>query len=393
MKNSQKGFLMPLLIIILAVVAIGSGIYYNYSKNNVDKSTNISTDDGAYTVITFKPNTTLEQANKEFKSIGLTLPQDILENKSTTEIYISSSKNVSTDEENRLKNDASISSIAKLLNLTLYNRGSNTSSGVVSSSNIDGDFCIANCNNPKKTVSNNIISTSTNSSYQIYLKKPMDRKEVSTWLNINYSDFFDFAAKAFPFQISFSESITYRDGTKGVSKSIIPNPWGEGSGVPIKVPESSLVKIKKLPSVQSAFRGFVQGLESKPVTKNSPPPAVLSDILTSKEDQVAFEKLVGKYEQDFIDSSQMIYSGEDAGKDLDGFSAQIQTGGVRGLYTLMENIIMISPKGEIYAAVIDDNKVRYFTNSVQYKNKLPKTIDNWRQTFIKKEIIYMNAGQ
>ncbi|MFA5942188.1 MAG: hypothetical protein WC798_00735 [Candidatus Paceibacterota bacterium] len=33
MKNSQKGFIAPLLIIIIAVLAIGAGVYYYSSKN------------------------------------------------------------------------------------------------------------------------------------------------------------------------------------------------------------------------------------------------------------------------------------------------------------------------------------------------------------------------
>ena len=42
----------------------------------------------------------------------------------------------------------------------------------------------------------------------------------------------------------------------------------------------------------------------------------------------------------------------------------------------------------IWAAVIDDNKVYYFTNNKEYKNRLPKTIDNWRQNFKNYEVIY-----
>jgi hypothetical protein len=43
----------------------------------------------------------------------------------------------------------------------------------------------------------------------------------------------------------------------------------------------------------------------------------------------------------------------------------------------MEGIIMQRPNGMIYAAVIDGDSVRYFSNDPQYIKKLPKTIENW----------------
>jgi hypothetical protein len=61
---------------------------------------------------------------------------------------------------------------------------------------------------------------------------------------------------------------------------------------------------------------------------------------------------------------------------------------LRGLYTIMENIIMIDSSKNIWAAVIDDNKIYYFTNRLDYKTKLPRTIENWRNRFKDYKVIY-----
>jgi len=77
--------------------------------------------------------------------------------------------------------------------------------------------------------------------------------------------------------------------------------------------------------------------------------------------------------------------------DLDGFTAKAHRCNVRGLYTIMESIIMTAASGKIYAAVIDaDVDVLYFTNDPTYAGTLPKTIDHWRERFREKPIVYMS---
>lgn len=63
-------------------------------------------------------------------------------------------------------------------------------------------------------------------------------------------------------------------------------------------------------------------------------------------------------------------------------------GGVPGLYTIMESIVMLNDDGEMWVAYIDDEIVRYFTNSRKYIDKPPKTIETWRQNFRDKVIEY-----
>ncbi len=104
---------------------------------------------------------------------------------------------------------------------------------------------------------------------------------------------------------------------------------------------------------------------------------------TQKEDSL-FQSLVGDSYLLFVNSTQL--TSED--DDLDSLNTTVRSSGVRGLYTFMENIIMTDTSDNIWAAVIDDNKVYYFTNKKEYKERLPKTIDNWRQNFKSYPIIY-----
>ncbi|KRR05582.1 hypothetical protein CQ10_13835 [Bradyrhizobium valentinum] len=68
--------------------------------------------------------------------------------------------------------------------------------------------------------------------------------------------------------------------------------------------------------------------------------------------------------------------------------ARVVSGGVAGLYTIMESIVMFNGNGEMWAAYIDDAMVRYFTNVPAYRNVLPKTIDDWRSGFADMPVDY-----
>jgi hypothetical protein len=108
-------------------------------------------------------------------------------------------------------------------------------------------------------------------------------------------------------------------------------------------------------------------------------------VLTAGEDSV-FKKLVGKDYQTFLSCNQLTYDGDNLDTDL---QAKVMSGAVRGLFTSMENIIMIDSARHVWAAVIEDSeKVNYYTNDKRYANKLPKTIDSWRQNFKDYPVIY-----
>jgi hypothetical protein len=101
------------------------------------------------------------------------------------------------------------------------------------------------------------------------------------------------------------------------------------------------------------------------------------------EDSI-FRKLMGDDYDLFLGSTQLSSESD----DLDSLNAKVRSSGVRGLFTSMENIIMIDTANNIWAAVIDDDKVLYYTNRIDYRSKLPKTIEEWRSRFKEYPVIY-----
>lgn len=95
-----------------------------------------------------------------------------------------------------------------------------------------------------------------------------------------------------------------------------------------------------------------------------------------KDDQEQkFVQLVGDNYKKFTGTAHLLFK-ED---DLDGFGAQVTRMGVRGLFTFMESIIMFRDSDNaIWAAVIDHDKVLYFTNTCDKEN-IPVTIQNWHK--------------
>ena len=109
------------------------------------------------------------------------------------------------------------------------------------------------------------------------------------------------------------------------------------------------------------------------------------EIFTTIDQDSIFRSLVGGSYSLFVNSTQL--TSED--DDLDSMNTVVKSSGIRGLFTLMENMIMIDSVNNIWAAVIDDKqKVLYFTNSKVHKNRLPKTIDNWRRNFMHYPVIF-----
>lgn len=98
-----------------------------------------------------------------------------------------------------------------------------------------------------------------------------------------------------------------------------------------------------------------------------------------------FKKIVGSSYERFRDSYQS--TSED--QDLDNYNAKVYIGWVRGIAPYFASIIMYTPEGEFWAAVVDDKDIKYYTNTKD-KAKLPKTIDNWTKNVEKYPIKYMN---
>jgi hypothetical protein len=90
----------------------------------------------------------------------------------------------------------------------------------------------------------------------------------------------------------------------------------------------------------------------------------------------------------YFDALSLRFQGLSAGENKDSFDAAVIIGGVRGLYTIMEGILMRGVHGELWVAYIDDDCVRYFTTQTKWKNMLPKTVDVWRERFKQKPVSF-----
>jgi hypothetical protein len=70
-------------------------------------------------------------------------------------------------------------------------------------------------------------------------------------------------------------------------------------------------------------------------------------------------------------------------EDLDGFGARVFSGWIRGVAGYYDCIVMTTPAGKIWAAVVvteaKGSYIKYFTNDPDYSRKLPKTIEEWRR--------------
>lgn len=143
---------------------------------------------------------------------------------------------------------------------------------------------------------------------------------------------------------------------------------------------------KCLTSTGVTYDGIYKNENDLTVEDEKEPNKSLFDIeifKTRAQDSI-FRSLVGDKYSLFVESTQLTSEVD----DLDSLNSVVRSSGVRGLFTQMENIIMIDESNNIWAAVIDDHKVLYFTNNKIFKNKLPKTIDNWRKNFVEYLVIY-----
>jgi hypothetical protein len=110
-------------------------------------------------------------------------------------------------------------------------------------------------------------------------------------------------------------------------------------------------------------------------------------VLENAGEEALLRKLTGKDYELFVNSTQL--TTEDV--DVDSLNCRVYMSGIRGLFTQMENIVMVNSNKEMWAAVIDDQKVYYYTNRPDYVDRLPKTIDNWRKNFIEYPVAYKEA--
>lgn len=96
------------------------------------------------------------------------------------------------------------------------------------------------------------------------------------------------------------------------------------------------------------------------------------------------ERITGKYLTRFLENFQQFGYGE----NLDGEDYTVIMAGVKGLYTIMEATVVLDKLGKVWCAFLDpeDNVIRYFSNSIENKNK-PISIQKWLSKFPNKPIL------
>ena len=94
--------------------------------------------------------------------------------------------------------------------------------------------------------------------------------------------------------------------------------------------------------------------------------------------------LVGEHIETMRDCTADVGEGE----SLEEEPVNVVWGGVAGLYTEMESIVMFNHVGKMWTAHIDGDVVRYFTNVPEDRARLPVTIEKWRANFLQKEVLY-----
>lgn len=124
---------------------------------------------------------------------------------------------------------------------------------------------------------------------------------------------------------------------------------------------------------------YNQGIKGKTLT--------LKDVgvLENDSQEQAFKKLVGEKYERFRDAFQSMSEENDEDK----VGAKVFSGWVRGIAPYFAAIIMYTPDGKFWAAVVDEEDIKYYTNTSD-KLKLPKTIEKWREGISVLPISYMS---
>ncbi|MEW6527097.1 MAG: hypothetical protein AB1444_10560 [Spirochaetota bacterium] len=68
-------------------------------------------------------------------------------------------------------------------------------------------------------------------------------------------------------------------------------------------------------------------------------------------------------------------------KCLDNFNATVIEGCVAGMCDDMAAIVMFTPGKHFYIAWLEEDKIYYVSSDAKFKNKLPKTISEWKKQF------------
>ncbi len=101
------------------------------------------------------------------------------------------------------------------------------------------------------------------------------------------------------------------------------------------------------------------------------PTALQVGIVDTKEQEALFKKIVGDRFSDFINYTSYVDYSE---VSLDGKKVKAGNSLLRGLGGFCSYIISSE---YIYAAIVGDDSIDYFTNDEKYSKKMPKPIADW----------------
>ncbi len=113
----------------------------------------------------------------------------------------------------------------------------------------------------------------------------------------------------------------------------------------------------------------------------APPTLTEHGVFKNPTAEETFKALVGDSYGTFLRTFHLVSKEE----DLDKIGATVYRGGVRGLFTINEGIVMHTPDGEMWAALVVLDKVSYYTNSARFAG-LPLTLEHWRSRFPNKPV-------
>ncbi len=112
----------------------------------------------------------------------------------------------------------------------------------------------------------------------------------------------------------------------------------------------------------------------------------LKALFKDRQITTALRRLLKKDYQKLIDNLESVDITEPL---VDKNGILRVSGAMPHLYTISEAIFVIEPRGHIYAAILDGGeRILYFTNDMSLRDKLPATLDEWRERFKEVPIVH-----
>lgn len=159
------------------------------------------------------------------------------------------------------------------------------------------------------------------------------------------------------------------------------NPDGDGELIfrRSRVGAQRQISIEESVSCQNyhGMRGFLSG-----TFVNRPEPWFDAEVM-SELDLSRIYSLVGGYFEQLRDCSSDIHVEE----AYDQGTVRVVTGGVAGLYTIMESIVLIGENSRMCCAFIDGDVVRFFANRRDWFENTPEAVGVWKSRFPEMELV------